>query len=193
MAKSVTPVTRRPGKSPAIAAITGLQADGESVAQPQAMSLGWVAAADTNGLRAAVTASRVETFARRYYGLFNQRRFDQAEALVHPEAVFSYPAASEHFIGRAGYRELAQRWADAFPDAELSITDITVVGDAACTEWIGSGTHLGTLDIPGLPPIPPTMRAVQLPMCETIRVIEGLVVESRMVFDAEELRRRLGL
>ncbi len=157
------------------------------------MSLPWVEAADQDALRGAVTASRIETPTRRYYGLFNERRFDEAEALVHPEAVFSYPAAKEHFIGRAGYRELAQRWTEAFPDAELSITDVTVIGDTACAEWIGSGTHLGTLDIPGFPTIPPTMWAVQLPMCETIRVVDGLVVESRMAFDAEELRRRLGL
>ncbi|MDQ3419872.1 MAG: ester cyclase [Acidobacteriota bacterium] len=157
------------------------------------MNLPWVERADQDGLLAAVTVSRIETFTRRYYGLFNDRRFDEAEALVHPEAVFSYPAAKEHFIGPAGYRELAQRWTAAFPDAELTITDVIVIGDIACTAWIGSGTHLGTLDIPGFPPIPPTMRAVQLPMCETIRVVDGMVVESRMVFDAEELRRRLGL
>lgn len=157
------------------------------------MNLPWVEGAEQDGLRAAITASRVETFTRRYYGLFNERRFDEAEALVHPQAIFTYPAAREHFIGRAGYRELARRWTAAFPDAELSITAVTVIGDSACTEWIGSGTHLGTLDIPGFPTIPPTMGAVQLPMCETIRVIDGLVVESRMAFDAEELRRRLGL
>lgn len=152
-----------------------------------------VEAADQDCLRAAVTASRIETFTRRYYGLFNERRFDEAETLVHPEAVFSYPSAKEHFIGRAGYRELVQRWTEAFPDAELAITDITVIGDAVRTEWMASGTHLGTLDIPGFPTIPPTLWAVQLPMCETIRVLDGVVVESRMSFDAEELRRRLGL
>jgi len=157
------------------------------------VNLPWVESANQDGLRAAVTASRIETFARRYYALFNERRFDEAESLVHPEAVFTYPAAKEHFIGRAGYRELAHRWTEAFPDAERSITDVTVIADTACTEWMFSGTHLGTLDIPGFPTIPPSMWAVQLPMCETIRVVDGLVVQSRMAFDAEELRQRLGL
>jgi predicted ester cyclase len=152
----------------------------------------WTEPVDYDGLRAAVTASRIETFARRYYALFNERRFDEAETLVHPEAIFIYPDAQEEFIGRAGYRELARRWEEAFPDADLSITDVTVVGDSACTEWIGTGTHLGTLDIPGFPTIAATLRTVQLPMCETLRVVEGLIVESRLEFDAEELRRRLG-
>jgi predicted ester cyclase len=152
----------------------------------------WAEPVDFDGLRAAVTASRVETFARRYYALFNDRRLDEAEALVHPEAIFTYPDAQEQFIGRAGYHELAQRWEEAFPDADLSITDMTVVGDTVCTEWLFTGTHLGTLDIPGFPTIPSSTRAVQLMMTETIRVVKGLVVESRLEFDVEELRRRLG-
>lgn len=150
-------------------------------------------AVEGQSLEAAVSASRIETFARRYYALFNERRFDEAEACVDAQAVFAYPIAREHFIGRAGYRELVQRWARAFPDATLSITSVSVVGDSARTEWIGHGTHLGTLELPGFPSIPATGRKMQLPMCETIRVVNGLVVESRMDFDANELRRRLGL
>lgn len=140
-----------------------------------------------------MTASRIESFTRRYYGFFNERRFDEAEALVDPQAVFTYPAAREHFIGRAGYRELAQRWAQAFPDATLTITSVTVSGNTAVTEWIGEGTHLGTLELPGFPGIPPTGRKASLPMRETIRVINGSIVESTMEFDPEELRKRLGL
>jgi predicted ester cyclase len=146
-----------------------------------------------DALRTAVTASRIETFTRRYYSLFNERRFDEAEALVDPQAVFIYPAAREHFIGRAGYRELVQRWSHAFPDASLSITSVNVSGQSARTEWIGQGTHLGTLELPGFPAIAPTGRHVELPMRETIRVVHSLIVESRMEFDPWELRRRLGL
>ena len=148
---------------------------------------------DTESLQSALTASKIEAFTRRYYGLFNERRLDEAEALVDPQAVFSYPAAKEHFIGRAGYRELAQRWCDAFPDARLTITGVTVTGDCARAEWIGEGTHLGPLEVPGFPSVPATGRRVELPMCETIRVVNGLVVESSMAFDPWELKRRLGL
>jgi steroid delta-isomerase-like uncharacterized protein len=148
---------------------------------------------ERRSLRSAVRASKLETFTRRYYGLFNDRRLDEAEAMVDAEAVFTYPAASEHFIGRAGYRELAQRWAQAFPDATLAITSVTVSGDTAATEWIAEGTHLGTLDLPGLAAIPPTGRRANLPMCETIRIVNGSIVESTMEFDPDELRKRLGV
>lgn len=135
----------------------------------------------------------IEAFARRYYQLFNDRRFEEAEALVDPQAVFSYPVAKEHFIGRAGYRELVQRWTEAFPDALLTITRVEVSRDTACTECIGEGTHQGLLELPGLPRVLPTGVKAQLPMRETIRVINNLVVQSRMEFDPHELRRRLGL
>ena len=144
-------------------------------------------------LRSAVTASRIETFTRRYYGLFNERRLDEAEGLVDVQAVFTYPAAKEHFIGRAGYRELAQRWAQAFTDATLTITSVTVSGDTVVTEWIGEGTHLGTLNLPGFPAVPATGMKAQLPMRETIRIVNGSIVESTMDFDPDELRKRLGL
>lgn len=150
-------------------------------------------AVEGHSLRTAVTASRIETLTRRYYALFNERRFDEAEALVDAQAVFHYPAAKEHFIGRAGYRELVSRWVEAFSDATLTITSVTVSGDSVRTEWIGHGTHLGTLDLPGFPSIPATGRQAQLPMCETIRIVNGLIVESRMEFDPWELQRRLGL
>ena len=141
----------------------------------------------------AVTPAGIEAFTRRYYRLFNDRRFDEAEALVDPQAVFTYPVAKEHFIGRAGYRELVVRWTEAFPDAQLSITRVQVSGDTVRTEWIGEGTHQGLLELPGLARIRATGVRAQLPMRETIRIVNRLVVQSLMEFDPGELRRRLGL
>lgn len=149
---------------------------------------------DDGSLRAQATAFQIDAFARRYYELFNRRQFEEAERFVDPQAVFVYPAAREHFIGRAGYRELVRRWITGFPDGRLSITSVHVgEGPAAYTDWIAEGTHLGVLELPGFPPIPPTGVRAQLPMRETIRIAEGMIVESRMEFDPDELRRRLGL
>lgn len=136
---------------------------------------------------------QIEGFARRYYTLFNERRFDEAEAMVDRQALFSYPAAKEHMIGRAGYRELVRRWTEGFPDGRVAIVAVRVAGDQAVTELHAEGTHSGVLELPGLPPIPPTGRHAQLPMRETITVQNGLIVSVRMEFDLAELRRVLGL
>jgi predicted ester cyclase len=143
---------------------------------------------------AGVSSLQLEAFARRYYECFNQRAFDEGELFVDPQAVFTYPLAKEHLIGRAGYRELARRWLEGFPDARIAITAVQV-SDArmATTEWIGEGTHLGLLDLPGLPSLPATGVHTTLPMRETIRIVDGSIVASVMEFDPVELGRRLGL
>lgn len=147
-----------------------------------------------DSLKLAGIALQTEAFARRYYSLFNERRFEEAERLVDPQALFSYPAAREHLIGRAGYRELVRRWIEGFPDGRVSIVSVIIHdGYTAQTDWLAAGTHRGVLELPGFPPIPPTNRLAELSMRETITVRNGLVVTSRMEFDPAELRRALGL
>lgn len=131
---------------------------------------------------------------RRYYALFNERRLDEAEQSVHPQAVFTYPMAREHLIGRAGYRDLTRRWLDGFPDARIVVTGVTPADDGTVvTDWLGEGCHQGVLDLSGMPPLPATGVRAQLPMRETVRIADGLIVSSRMEFDPAELCRRLGL
>lgn len=146
------------------------------------------------GLDLAATSINLDAFARRYYACFNSRRLADAAALVDPGAVFSYPLAREHFVGRAGYRELTRRWLAGFPDAHIVLTSIRLGDDqTVTTEWVGEGTHQGVLELPGLPAIPPTNVRTTMPMRETIRVAGGLVTASRTEFDPTELARRLGL
>ena len=144
--------------------------------------------------QAALTAFQLDTFARRYYECFNQRWFEEAEMFVDPRALFTYPLAKEHLIGRAGYRELVRRWLAGFPDARISITGVHVMdGATVSTDWIGEGTHLGLLELPGLPAIPATGVRTRMPMRETITLADGNIVASRMDFDPADLARRLGL
>lgn len=139
-------------------------------------------------------AMQIETLVRRYYELFNQRRLDEAERFVDPQAVFTYPVGKEHLIGKAGYRELARRWLEGFPDGQAIITTVLVPDDrTAVTEWIGQGTHLGTLDLPGFMPLPATGVRAQLPMRETVTITDGRIAASRMEFDPAEMLRRLGI
>jgi hypothetical protein len=60
-------------------------------------------------------------------------------------------------------------------------------------DWVGEGSHRGVLDLAGMPPIPATGVRAALPMRETVRIADGLIVSSRMDFDPVQLCRRLGL
>ena len=134
---------------------------------------------------------QVETCARRFYGHFNARRFDEAERMVDPEALFTYPGATQHLIGRAAYAELAHRWASAFPDGYLTVIAVHVCGDVAVTELRLEGTHDGTLDLPGVPPFPATHRHAELPVRETIVIHNGLISGVKLDFDPADLGRQL--
>jgi len=139
-------------------------------------------------------AMQIEALVRRYYEYFNQRKLEEAERFVDPQAVFTYPAAREHFIGKAGYRELARRWLKGVPDGRITITTVLVPDErTVVTEYIGQGTHLGTLELPGFPPLPATGVHTQLPMREVITLQDNRIIACRMEFDPEELMRRLGI
>jgi len=138
-------------------------------------------------------AMQMEALVRRYYELFNERKLDEAERFVDPQALFTYPVGKEHLIGRAGYRELTRRWLEGFPDARIEITAVLMPDPhTAATEWIGHGTHLGTLELPGFPALPPTGIHTHLPMREIVTIADGRIVESRMEFEPAEMLRRLG-
>lgn len=139
-------------------------------------------------------AMQMESLVRRYYDLFNQRKLDEAERFVDPQAVFTYPVGKEHLIGRAGYRELTRRWLEGFPDARIEITGVLMPDSrSVATDWIGHGTHLGTLELPGFPALPPTGTHTHLPMREIVTIEDGRIVASRMEFDPAEMLRRLGI
>lgn len=138
--------------------------------------------------------TEIEALVRRYYGLFNARRFEEAARMVDPQAVFAYPVAKERLIGRAGYRELASRWVEGFPDGRIDITTVLVPDDStAVTEWIAEGTHTGALDLPGFPMLPATGRHARLPMREFVTIADRRIVACRLEFDPDEMLRRLGL
>lgn len=148
--------------------------------------------AHVDTLRDTATALQTEILARRYYECFNQRQFDVGERYVHSQAVFTYPLSGKQFIGRAGYRELARRWVSAFPDVTITVIDVSVsAGPTVRTSWVAHGTHLGPLDLPGLAPILHTGIHTHLSIRETIRIANGLIVESTLQFNPDDLRRAL--
>jgi predicted ester cyclase len=133
-----------------------------------------------------------EQVARRYYVLFNERRFEEAELLVSTHAVFRYPHSKEHLIGRAGYRELAQLWVTAFPDGVIEVERVNVLTDHVVdVGLLGRGTHGGPLAFGGALTLPPSNRRAELPMRDVLDIHDGLIVESSFQFDVAEMVRRL--
>ena len=133
-----------------------------------------------------------EHVARLYYRLFNERRFDEAGALVDPYASFHYIPTKQRLIGRAGYRALAAAWVIAFEDAVLDIASIADIdANTVLVEIRGRGTQTGDLVLGDQIVIPASYRGTSLEFKDRLRVQDGLIVSSELDFDAAFLWRRL--
>ena len=133
-----------------------------------------------------------EQIARRYYDLFNVRRFDEAEMLVSTDSVFRYPHTKDNLIGRAGYRELVRLWILAFPDAKAEIRRVTSVSDEIVdVDILGRGTHSGPLSFGGTLSLPATGTSAELPLKDKLTIRNQQITESTFQFDMKEMLRRL--
>lgn len=133
-----------------------------------------------------------EQLVRRYYRLFNERRLDEAEQLVDPQASFYYVPTKQRFLGHAGYRQLASAWLAAFPDARISVTSLRRISDeTVCLVFKGRGTHAGDLVLDDTLILTATGRAASLVFQNSLGVRNGQIVRVRFDFDLQELRRRL--
>ena len=134
----------------------------------------------------------IKTIARRYYQYFNERRFDDAGLLIHPEAVFYYVPTKQRLVGRAGYRALVAAWLIAFDDASLEITSLEQIDEHTLrVDFIGHGTHTGDLMLGEAFILPATGTQAKLEFTDTLTFRNGWIVEARLDFDVDEMRRRL--
>ena len=77
---------------------------------------------------------------RQYYDLFNNRRLDDAAALVAADCTFVHVPTRERATGPAGYLLLATEWLSAAPDAHTAIVSITPLDEGRyCVVLRGTG------------------------------------------------------
>jgi hypothetical protein len=130
--------------------------------------------------------------ARLYYRYFNERRFDEAGELVHPEATFHYVPTKQRLVGRAGYRALVAAWLIAFEDAHIEITSLQQIDEQTVqVDFAGHGTQTGDLVLGENFSIPASGIEAKLVFRDTLSFRNGFIVGSRFEFDADELRARL--
>ena len=133
-----------------------------------------------------------ETTARLYYQLLNERRMDDAAALVDTHAMFHYLPTRQRFVGRAGFRALMALWLGAFDDAQLLVKSVLPLNDHAVQiDFVGRGTHTGDLVLGEAGTLPATGRAAELPFRNLLEIHNGVIIGVELDFDVEEMKRRL--
>ena len=130
--------------------------------------------------------------AREMHRAFNDRDYDRVDDLVTRDVEWKNVATGETFSGPEGARQFMQGWVEAFSDASTEIQEVHAGDDFAVNEFVGRGTHDGTLQGPA-GGIPPTNRSVDVQFCEVYHIRDGRISHGRTFFDAATMMGQLGL
>ena len=76
---------------------------------------------------------------------------------------FQFLGVTPQPLGKAEFLGFMQSLHTAFPDFKFNETSASESGDTATIKHQISGTHTGTFNVPGLPPIPATGKKFLLP------------------------------
>jgi len=130
--------------------------------------------------------------AQNIHPLWTNREFDRIlSEMIAEDVEWTTVPTGETFRGHEGFRQFMEGWSDAFPDGRAEDTNVYVGEDFAVTEFVGRGTHTGTLRTPS-GEIPPTERSVEWSLCEVYQIRDGKIVRGRTYFDAATLLDELG-
>jgi steroid delta-isomerase-like uncharacterized protein len=96
-------------------------------------------------------------------------------------------AVSGQRIGRAGLRQNMTRHFTAFPDLQVTITEVLAEGDKVVIWYTVQGTHRGEFE-----GVRPTGKLVNWFGSDLLRIAGGKIVEGRFLDDSLGLLRQLG-
>lgn len=125
---------------------------------------------------------------RKMYDAFNAHDLDGVAACAQADA----RAMSVPFGARLGFREDAELWLKAFPDAKCEVTNLICQGECVIAEFTGRGTHTGPLKGPS-GDIPATGRRAEVQCVDVFRFRGGKIADSKLYFDSATLLTQLGL
>lgn len=133
-----------------------------------------------------------EAVVREVHDAFNARELDRALAHAAEDGEWIVVPTGETFHGPEGYRQYMMGLIYAFSDASTEITDVNAGEDFAVVEFVGRGTHDGTLRSPA-GEVPPTGRSTEIRFCEVLRLENGKISRSRTYLDLATMMTQLGV
>jgi predicted ester cyclase len=128
------------------------------------------------------------TIVREMYDAWNKKDLDRCASYAHGDARMT----NVPFGAKTSFREYIESWAQAFPDGKIELVKCVAQGDDAIAEFVGRGTHTGTLRGP-TGDLPPTGRRLELSCVESLRFRGGKLGEGRIYFDAFSMFTQLGI
>ena len=128
---------------------------------------------------------------RSIYESWNDRDFDYFVSRFADDGDIVLTGSGDRYRGTEGARELAERWATAFPDGRVKIDRLIEAGEEVVVECTSRGTHNGTLAFPTTT-FEATGRSVTLQLCQVYELRAGKVRSMHSYFDSAVLLAQLG-
>ncbi len=119
--------------------------------------------------------------------VINRGRLERADDLVAKDFVELDPLPGQQ-QGREGLKEIIGVIRTAFPDIHWVMEEMVAEGELVFSRFTWSGTHRGTLF-----GIPATGKRVTVAGMVLDRVVEGTMVESRILMNNMALMQQLGV
>jgi predicted ester cyclase len=128
----------------------------------------------------------------RFYKLFNARELEEAAALFTDDAVIEHGAPGRRQRGGGGYLEFARMWIGAFPDAVLTIEDITRRNPTTIEiDLVATGTHQGPLDLGGYGLFKPSGTLGKLRLRQIVEFKDSRIAYSALSYDVQDIVQQL--
>ena len=127
-----------------------------------------------------------------FYTCFNERRFAEAAAMFAETALVEHSAVHRTMQGGDGYLTFAKMWCQGFPDAAVSVEQVTMRSEGMYEiELLARGTHLGNLDLGGGWLFRATGATAALRMRQLLQVENDRFTYSTLSFDLQDIVQQL--
>ena len=119
---------------------------------------------------------------------WNSHDLDRVAAHYCPDCYVLDVAIAQPLVGREAVRLMFAGYYSAFPDLQLTPTEIISDGDRVALFWTAQGTHKGPIM-----QIPPSGRAILAQGANRLVLNHGLVCETTTIWDVAGMLRSIGL
>jgi DNA-binding response OmpR family regulator len=133
---------------------------------------------------------RDQDLLERYYELFNERRFVDAQRLVTYDASLPDPAGARE-VGFASCLTSMNHWCRAFPDAQLTVLRIDSLDAGYRVDLLVEGTHHGDFEIKPFGWFHASGRKITLRLHHYVEIHHAQIARSFVSFDPQDLGRQL--
>jgi steroid delta-isomerase-like uncharacterized protein len=130
--------------------------------------------------------------ARTIYDAFNRGDLDAALALATADVEIANVGWGVTYRGHNGFREFMQGWKTLDPNSRVTLVRQLPGAEGVTNEALFEATHVGPLRTPAAE-IPPTGKAISLPICEVWRVRDGKLASLHNYADGITIMAQLGL